>query len=137
MKKYKPQPHRLTLYLRPALYRALSRLQADKGLGWSYAGLYALVEGLYRLGYLSDHEYMVLSEKYSTPLRDPLLETSPTIPQSLPPFREALEEWPHRDPSWKRKWATIASKYPMIQEAKMILRKAEEEGILVEVRVEE
>ena len=40
--------HGVMLYLDKALYKAFIRLQADKGLGRSYAGLLPFVEGLYR-----------------------------------------------------------------------------------------
>ena len=62
--------HGVMLYLDKTLYKAFIRLQADKGLGRSYAGLLPFVEGLYRLGYLSKEEYEVHFKKYSQELKE-------------------------------------------------------------------
>ena len=47
---------------------ALIKLQADKELGQSYAGLYALNEGLHALKYLSDEDYQTFKKRYSDKL---------------------------------------------------------------------
>ncbi len=47
---------------------ALIKLQADKELGQSYAGLYALNEGLHALKYLSDEDYQAFKKRYSDKL---------------------------------------------------------------------
>lgn len=60
--------HGLVLYLSPELYLALVKLQADRTLGRCYAGLSALIEGFYRLGYLSKEDYEELSKRYNKPL---------------------------------------------------------------------
>jgi hypothetical protein len=62
------QEHGVLLYLSKDLYIAFIKLQADRGLGRSYAGLLPLVEGFYRLGYLSKEAYEDLSKRYSKPL---------------------------------------------------------------------
>jgi len=58
----------VTLYISRELYFALIKLQADKGLGRSFAGLLALTEGLYRLGYLPREAYEEFVIKYMQPL---------------------------------------------------------------------
>lgn len=47
---------------------ALARLQANRGLGRSYAGLLALTEGFHELGCLDKEEYEALKERYSQKL---------------------------------------------------------------------
>jgi len=126
--------HGLLLYLPSSLYLALVRLQADKGLGRSFAGLLALTEGLYRLGYLEEKEYTRLYERYTIPLKEVVVTYK--AEEQLPPFKEALEEWNKRDREWKLKWVRIAMKYPKVREAQIIIKKAEEEGILVNEAVE-
>jgi len=126
--------HGLLLYLPSSLYLALVRLQAEKGLGRSFAGLLALTEGLYRLGYLEEEEYIRLCERYSTPLENVVVAY--TIEEQLPPFKEALEEWDRRDKEWKLKWVRTAVKYPKVDEARIIIEKAEKEGILASGAVE-
>lgn len=62
--------HGVLLYLPPELYSAFIRLQADKGLGRSYAGLLALTEGLHCLGYLSEDEHAIYVKRYSRKLTE-------------------------------------------------------------------
>ena len=66
--------HGLLLFLNPTLTLSLVKLQADRNLGRSYAGLLALAEGLYQLGYLDKANHDQVAEKYSIPL----------IPQEMP-----------------------------------------------------
>lgn len=44
------------------------KLQADKGLGRSFAALLPFVEGLYAMGYISEQVYEQHKKKYSQPL---------------------------------------------------------------------
>jgi hypothetical protein len=60
--------HRVMLCLDRQLYTAFIKLQADKNLGRSYAGLLPYVEGLYRLGYITKEVYDLHFERYSVPL---------------------------------------------------------------------
>jgi len=60
--------HGVMLFLDKILYTAFIKLQADKGLGRSFAGLLPFTEGLYHLGYLSKEDYEAHIEKYSIPL---------------------------------------------------------------------
>lgn len=57
--------HGVMLFLSNPLYLGFIKLQADKGLGRSYAGLLPFVEGLYRMGYLSKEDYEIYFKKYS------------------------------------------------------------------------
>lgn len=68
--EYGFREHGVMLYLDKTLYKAFIRLQADKELGRSYAGLLAFVEGLFRLGYLSKEEYEKYVQKYSCGLKE-------------------------------------------------------------------
>jgi hypothetical protein len=60
--------HKLMLCLNRKLYLKFIKMQADKNLGRSYAGLQAFIEGLYQLGYLSEKEYQENLELYSETL---------------------------------------------------------------------
>ncbi|MFZ1060880.1 MAG: hypothetical protein WAP47_16985 [Candidatus Rokuibacteriota bacterium] len=75
------QEHKVLLCLDKDLYRAFIRLQADKDLGRSYAGLLPYVEGLYRMGYITKDVYDVHFKKYSEPLI-PKIEESETTDQN-------------------------------------------------------
>ena len=64
--------HGILLYMDKNLSLAFVKLQADKSLGRSFAGLLAFVEGLHQMGYLTQAQYMRYRKKYSTPLnKDP------------------------------------------------------------------
>lgn len=65
------QEHRVMLCLSKELYSAFIRLQADKGLGRSYAGLLPFVEGMHHLGYLNEMDYQAHLKRYSEPLVQP------------------------------------------------------------------
>ena len=56
------------LCLDKELYVAFIRLQADKTLGRSYAGLLPFIEGLYHMGYLDREVYEKHVKKYSDKL---------------------------------------------------------------------
>ena len=58
----------MILFLDAEFCHALAKLQADKCLGRSYAGLMAFTEGLFSLGYLSKESYEAHVERYSEPL---------------------------------------------------------------------
>lgn len=62
------QEHKVRLYLDKELYVAFIRLQADKCLGRSYAGLLPFVEGLYHMGYINRDVYQTHVQKYSDKL---------------------------------------------------------------------
>jgi hypothetical protein len=81
--------HGVMLYLDKTLYKAFIRLQADKGLGRSYAGLLAFVEGLFHLGFLSKEDYQKYVAKYSQGLTE---EPKPSTLEELQK-EEQLKQW--------------------------------------------
>jgi hypothetical protein len=62
------QEHYLRLFLDKELYVALIKVQADKSLGRSYAGLQVFTEGLFHMGYINRETYEVHMQKYSDKL---------------------------------------------------------------------
>ena len=123
--------HGLILYLNPKLYLGLVNLQADHGLGKSYAGLLAFVEGMYQLGYLDAVEYDVLHAKYSRGLMEqeqPALTLEQTKEQKQldakdRQFNGQLEQWDlHPNPEWRRKvWADAENYVDKLESAKQLL----------------
>ena len=105
--------HGVMLFLTKDLYLAFIKLQADKGLGRSYAGLLPFTEGMYHLGYLKKDLYDLHVKKYSVPLQQDaqlknsnlealqekqLLETKNLF------FKQVLEQWTlHVDGKWRGK----------------------------------
>ena len=73
--------HGVMLFLDGELYHAFSKLQADKCLGRSFAGLRIFTEGVYILGYISKDCYKAHVEKYEEPL---YREESKPSPKELP-----------------------------------------------------
>jgi hypothetical protein len=126
--------HGVLIYLSRELYNGFIRLQADKGLGRSYAGLLPFVEGLYRLGYISKEVYAEHVRKYSQPLG---AECSATIVLSKEQqdkklllerkenqFKGQLEQWDdHPDPKWRIRAIAEAEKYPELEYAKLLIEK--------------
>jgi hypothetical protein len=123
--------HGLPLYLSPPLYLGLIKLQADKGLGKSYAGLLAFVEGLHKLGYLSDSDYEVHVKRYSRGLAEqenqplPLerLNAKKELEKKAKIFSMVLDQWAeHPDIKWRQKWIAEAEKWKnKIPTAKLVL----------------
>ena len=62
------QEHYVRLFLDKELYVAFIKLQADKTLGRSYAGLLAFTEGLFHMGYINREVYETHVKKYSDKL---------------------------------------------------------------------
>jgi len=126
--------HGILIYLSKDLYTGFIRLQADKGLGRSFAGLLPFVEGLYRLGYISQEVYEEHVKKYSAPLEgekplssEQLLEKQ-FLEQRDRQFKGILEQWnEHPDPVWRKKNFVFAEKYAdKLQSARDILALKEE-----------
>jgi hypothetical protein len=105
------QDHCLRLYLDPELYMAHIKLQGDRGLGRSYAGLIAFTEGMYHLGFISKEVYEEHVRKYSEklvaeskPLTPEQVQERQTLEQKNRFFKEALAQWAiHKDPAWREK----------------------------------
>ena len=89
------------LFLDKTFYKAFIRLQADKSLGQSFAGLLIYTEGLHALGYITSAEYEAHVRRYSQPLCEaPKLPTMEEVRDQgelakwEKQFSLAIREWP-------------------------------------------
>jgi len=98
--------HGVMLYLDKTLYKAFIRLQADKGLGRSYAGLLPLTEGLFHLGYLSREEYDEHVRRYSQGLE---LEAKPLTLEQVKE-REEIEKLDRLFSNVHKNWNNLPEK---------------------------
>jgi hypothetical protein len=130
--------HGVMLYLDKTLYKAFIRLQADKELRRSYAGLLPFVEGLFHLGYLSKEDYEKYVQKYSQGLKEePKLLTMQELRQNEEVakyermFQNAISEWDKRkDVEWRLKWIRFAEKHKdKIPSAKQLLELVNKKGV--------
>ena len=133
--------HGLMLYLGRESYLGFIRLQADKGLGRSFAGQLAFNEGLYRLGYLSKEDYEELAKKYSQGLITEEYEKGKRKPKTITEVQEqlsnellersfgnVLKQWPEMKPKAKEYWTEKAAKLKdVIPNAKLVLDLASNE----------
>jgi hypothetical protein len=114
--------HGLMLYLSPSLYMGFIKLQGDKGLGRSFAGLLAFNEGMHELGYIQDSEYEANKIKYSRKLVPEVPAKPLTLQEQAAKnerdslaraFGSVVEQWDmaHVDPHWKEKWLAKAEKH--------------------------
>ena len=123
--------HGVLIYLSKELYNGFIKLQADKSLGRSFAGLLPFTEGLFRLGYISKEVYEKHVHKYSKPLEDPIILTKErkkekqNIEKMDAYFRNILVQWDeHPDPNWRKKVLIRAEKFSdKIKSAKLVLKK--------------
>jgi hypothetical protein len=108
---------------------AFIRLQADKGLGRSYAGLLPFTEGMYHLGYISKEIYETHAKKYSEQLatKEPLtpkqLDERQRLEQKDKYFRQVLEQWViHDNVEWRKKILKQAEEWKdKLQSARQLL----------------
>ena len=125
--KYGFREHGLMLYLDKKLYSAFIRLQADRNLGRSYAGLLAFVEGMFHLGFISKEEYLEYSQKYSQKLDIEQIKekpVSPEIQQKQKEFVNILKQWDNAPEKSKNYYFAKAEKFKdLIPEAIEILKK--------------
>jgi len=133
--------HGVLLYLDKTLYKAFIKLQADKGLGRSYAGLLPFVEGLYQLGYLSKKEYEKRVKKYSKSLDEMEKENKPLTKEQLEKekklkdlekqFSMVIEQWNlHPSLEWRLRWVKQAKEWKdKIPSAKALLDLADKEVV--------
>ncbi|MCW3985916.1 MAG: hypothetical protein NWE91_05860 [Candidatus Bathyarchaeota archaeon] len=121
--------HGVMLYLSKPLYVGFIRLQADKGLGRSYAGLLPFTEGMYRLGYISKEVYEEHIKKYSQKLvLDPPLTAEQIHEKQILEhkeiyFKRVLDQWDiHPQPSWRNKVFILAEEWKdRVPSAQLIL----------------
>jgi hypothetical protein len=120
------------LYLDKTLYKAFIRLQADRGLGRSFAGLLPFVEGLHKLGYLKPEEYEFHAKKYSQGLEEAKPEGSK--PMTMADVREkariddlnrafsvALKQWVTMSEKARKYYVEKAKENSTIPNAKLVL----------------
>lgn len=123
MRKFKE--HGVLIYLSNELYLGFVKLQADKGLGRSFAGLLPFVEGLYSMGYISEEVYKRHQKRYSQPL---------VKDKKLPEFTEnqadalnktlgmVVDQWKeHPSVAWRHKWMQTAIQHSNLPNAKRLL----------------
>lgn len=124
--------HGVMLFLSKDLYLGFIKLQAEKNLGRSYAGLLPFVEGLFKLGYISKEVYEVHKRKYSTSL---LEDNTPTLEKLerktqydklVKQFSNVIKQWPTMKAKSKNYWVKKAQEHQAdIPNAKLILELAE------------
>jgi hypothetical protein len=124
--------HGLMLYLSKELYMGFIKLQAEKGLGRSYAGLLPFIEGLYKLGYISQEVYEVHKRRYSKSLTDDdtptleKLENKAEHDRLVKQFSDVLKQWPTMKAKAKTYWIKKAREHhATIPNAKLILELAQ------------
>jgi len=122
--------HGLMLYLDKPLYMSFVKLQGDKSLGRSFAGLLAFVEGLHQMGYITKAQYLRYRKKYSTPLnRDPLQITLQEHDEAQERkqlnriFGNVMDQFDlHKDkPGWVDHWLKKAQEHGEISNAKKLV----------------
>jgi len=121
--------HGVLIYLNNRLYMGFIKLQSDKGLGRSFAGLLAFTTGLYEMGYISKAEYLRFKTRYSTPLdKEPQQLTLPETPmhEELNKldklFGEAITQWSlHPAQKWRQYWIKKAMENGDLPNAKKLL----------------
>jgi len=134
--------HGVMLYLDKILYKAFIKLQADKGLGRSYAGLLPFIEGLYCLGYLSKEDYEEHLRRYSQGLAEepkPLTKVEVEEQKKLKDlealFSRVIEQWTSLSEKAKQSHVKKARNYEtVIPNAKLVLALANGESIPKHIR---
>lgn len=133
--------HGVMLYLDSPLYLGFIKLQADKSLGRSYAGLLAFVEGLHQMGYLNQEQYQAHKKRYTIPLdKDPIQvtlnehETLQKRKKLNTLFGQVIEQWDlHKAKSWRENWLQKAREHGELPNAKRLLAFVEEKKAEVAV----
>lgn len=122
------------LYLTKDAYIGFIKLQADKGLGRSFAGQLIFTEGLYRLGYLSETVYHQLMDRYSQGLMSMPkvdVEKQKTVEKLEKDFSNVLKQWSSMNDKARRFWIRKASENKDLKNAQLILALSEDKGDLV------
>ena len=122
------------LYLTKDAYIGFIKLQADKGLGRSFAGQLIFTEGLYRLGYLSETVYHQLMDRYSQGLMSMPkvdVEKQKTVEKLEKDFSNILKQWSSMNDKARRFWIRKASENKDLKNAQLILALSEDKGDLV------
>jgi len=119
--------HGVLIYLSHDLYMGFVKLQADRGLGRSFAALLPFVEGLYHMGYISKEVYEVHKNRYSQPLveQKSLTAFSKEKQQLKTDLTRAFQQWDTLSDKAKSYWIDKARKNADFPIALQILEKAE------------
>jgi len=124
------QEHKVMLFLSKELYVAFIKLQADRGLGRSFAALLPFVEGLHSMGYISEEVYREHVNRYSKPLivQTTLAEATDVQADQLnKTMGMVADQWAtHLNPEWRRGWLETARQHSELSNAKLILALEEE-----------
>ena len=134
--------HGVMLYLSKDLYIAFIRLQADRGLGRSYAGLLPFTEGMYHLGYISKEAYEEHTGKYSeklvsenTHLDPKQAEEKQRLQQKDRFFKEVLTQWEiHHTLEWREKMLKQAEMWKDKLESARLVLGFREKAVLLDGR---
>ena len=133
--------HGLLLFLPSELQLALARLQTNRSLGRSYAGLLAVTEGFHELGCLDKEEYEALKERYSQKLpcsivverRKPRIledaQEQTKLRKLEVDFSNTIKQWNTMKPKAREYWVKKAEEYrDKVPNAKIVLALASEVG---------
>jgi len=120
--------HGVMLFLSQELYLGFIKLQADKSLGRSFAGLLPFTEGLHRLGYISQEVYEAHKKRYSQPLvaEKPLtlkqLKKNESIAKLTKEFSNVIAQWDSMNEKAKNFWIKKAKENrETVPNAKLLL----------------
>lgn len=135
MKNRTFREHGILLYLDKREYLAFIKLQADKGLGRSFAGKLAFCEGMFHLGYLNKEDYSDRVTKYSEGLTKEevkslaQLKEEAKIQQIEKMLTGAFQQWDRLSEKVKARHIKTAREHVNLTIAQRILEKG---GIAVE-----
>jgi hypothetical protein len=133
----------LLLFLKPELLLGLAKVQVQKQVGRSYAGLLALTVGFHELGAIDDETFTFFEKRYceklvQEPLQKPLstaeLMEKRRMETKDSQLKMMLVQWEiHKSESaWRLKIVSHAEKYPQLESAKRVMelcRQADQEAL--------
>ncbi len=131
----KKRVNSFTVHTDTCIYLKIVGLQAELGLGHSFAALYPLIEGLNTLGKLTPEEYEFYRNRYTVKLEDvkpsllvraekesPLIQTRAAERKSVNRhFGGVLEQWAVLNPKSRAFHLKEAAKHPTLKNAKLVL----------------
>ena len=128
------QEHKVMLFLDKELYVAFIRLQADRAVGRSYAGLLPFVEGLFHMGYINREVYEKHVQKYSDKLvgkrQLTLIETQEMEKniQQAKFFKAVADQWTMLQPEQRAKHLIKAfAARAKVPEAELVIQLAQKD----------
>ena len=144
----KSREHIHPVMLNATFYVGVTKLSARLECSKSAAILYALNEGLYKEGVISEEDLGLLAQRYGRKLKDVIaagredshkpvltleqLKKKELLEQKNEQFRRMLEDWayPGHDLTWRIKAISGAEKYPDLEYAKLLIAKRKECDII-------